>query len=91
MFEVEREFFFHCAWQRQQSLIAFGAKFLNYTTLRFCTISMHIMTFKQQTHIFSINFQKWIYFKKNRLFFKKSYFINNKYLLDGTYEIILEV
>jgi hypothetical protein len=42
-FEVERKAFFPCARQGQQSLTAFGAKFLNYTTLSFCTISMHIM------------------------------------------------
>jgi hypothetical protein len=42
-FEVETKVFFPYAWQGQQSLIAFGAKFLNYTILRFCTISMHIM------------------------------------------------
>jgi hypothetical protein len=42
-FEVEKKAFFPCAQQGQQSLTAFGAKFLNYATLSFCTISMHIM------------------------------------------------
>jgi hypothetical protein len=41
-FEVERNFF-PCAQHGQQSLTAFGAKNLNYTTLSFCTISMHLM------------------------------------------------
>jgi hypothetical protein len=41
-FEVELVFF-PCTRQGQHSLTAFGAKFLNYTFLRFCTISMHIM------------------------------------------------
>jgi hypothetical protein len=35
--------FFPCVWQGQQSLTAFGAKFLNYAILGFCTIVMHIM------------------------------------------------
>jgi hypothetical protein len=43
MFQVERKVFFPCAQQEQHSLTAFGAKFLNYTTLSFCTISMLIM------------------------------------------------
>jgi hypothetical protein len=43
MFEVERKDFFPCARQEQQSLTAFGANFLNYANLGFCTISMHIM------------------------------------------------
>jgi hypothetical protein len=43
MFEVERKDFFRCARQGQQSLIAFGARFLNYVILGFYTISMHIM------------------------------------------------
>jgi hypothetical protein len=42
-FEVERKVFFHCAWQGQQTLTARGAKILNYATLSFCTIVMHIM------------------------------------------------
>jgi hypothetical protein len=41
-FEVERKVFLTCARQEQQSLTVFGANFLNYTTLSFCTISMHI-------------------------------------------------
>jgi hypothetical protein len=41
-FEVERKVFFHCAGQGQQTLTARGAKFLNYTTLCFCTVVMHI-------------------------------------------------
>jgi hypothetical protein len=43
MFEVERKVFFACARQGQQTLTARGAKFLNYGTLSFCTIVMHIM------------------------------------------------
>jgi hypothetical protein len=43
MFEVEKNKIFPCARQGQQSLTAFGAKYLNYATLSFCTISMHIM------------------------------------------------
>jgi hypothetical protein len=43
MFEVERKAFFHYARQGQQTLTAQGAKFLNYATLSFCTIVMHIM------------------------------------------------
>jgi hypothetical protein len=43
MFEVERKVIYSCAWQGQQSLTAFGAKFLNYAILEFCTISMQIM------------------------------------------------
>jgi hypothetical protein len=39
-FEVEILFYFPCA---QQGPHAFGAKFLNYANLRFCTIVMHIM------------------------------------------------
>jgi hypothetical protein len=35
--------FFACAQQGQQTLTARGAKFLNYGTLSFCTIVMHIM------------------------------------------------
>jgi hypothetical protein len=35
--------FFACARQGQQTLTARGAKFLNYATLSFCTIAMHIM------------------------------------------------
>jgi hypothetical protein len=42
-FEVERKVFFACARQGQQTLTARGAKFLNYATLSFCTILMHIM------------------------------------------------
>jgi hypothetical protein len=40
---VERKVFFACAWQGQQTLTARGAKILNYATLSFCTIVMHIM------------------------------------------------
>jgi hypothetical protein len=43
MFEVERKVFFPCAQQGQQTLTAFCAKVLNYETLNFCTILMHIM------------------------------------------------
>jgi hypothetical protein len=43
MFEVERKVFFPCAQQGQQSLTTLGAKILNYATLSFCTIVMHIM------------------------------------------------
>jgi hypothetical protein len=43
MFEVERKVFFACAWQGQQILTARGANFLNYATLSFCIILMHIM------------------------------------------------
>jgi hypothetical protein len=43
MFEVERKVFFSCAQQGQQTLTAHGAKILNYATLSFCTIVMHIM------------------------------------------------
>jgi hypothetical protein len=43
MFEVERKVFFACARQGQQTLTTCGAKFLNYGTLSFCTIVMHIM------------------------------------------------
>jgi hypothetical protein len=44
MFKVERKVFLPCAAQQgQQSLTTFGAKFLNYATLGFCTISMHII------------------------------------------------
>jgi hypothetical protein len=42
-FEVERKVFFACARQGQQTLTARGAKFLNYATLSFCTIIIHIM------------------------------------------------
>ena len=42
-FEVERKVSFACAWQGQQTSTARGAKFLNYATLSFCTIVMHIM------------------------------------------------
>jgi hypothetical protein len=42
-FEVERKVFFACALQGQQTLTARGANFLNYGTLCFCTIVMHIM------------------------------------------------
>jgi hypothetical protein len=42
-FEVERNFFFHCARQGQQTLTARGAKFFNYAILGFCTVVMHIM------------------------------------------------
>jgi hypothetical protein len=42
-FEVERKVFFPCAQQEQLTLTAYCANFLNYTTLSFCTISMHIM------------------------------------------------
>jgi hypothetical protein len=43
MFEMERKVFFAGARQGQQTLTAHGAKFLNYTTLSFCTIVMHII------------------------------------------------
>jgi hypothetical protein len=43
MFEVERKVFLPCAGQGKQTLTAFGAKILNYATLSFCTIVMHIM------------------------------------------------
>jgi hypothetical protein len=43
MFEVVRKVFFVCARQGQQTLTARGANFLNYATLSFCTIVMHIM------------------------------------------------
>jgi hypothetical protein len=43
MFEVERKVFFAYARQGQQTLTARGANFLNYATLSFCTIIMHIM------------------------------------------------
>jgi hypothetical protein len=39
----KEKFFLPCAQQGQQSLIGFCANFLNYATLSFCTISMHIM------------------------------------------------
>jgi hypothetical protein len=42
-FEVERKVFFTCPRQGQHTLTARGAKFLNYATLSFCTIVMHIM------------------------------------------------
>jgi hypothetical protein len=42
-FEVERKKKFACAWQGNQTLTAYGAKFMNYATLSFCTIVMHIM------------------------------------------------
>jgi hypothetical protein len=42
-FEVERKVFFACARQGQQTLTACGAKILNYATLSFCIIIMHIM------------------------------------------------
>jgi hypothetical protein len=42
-FEVERKVFFACARQGQQTLTARGTNFLNYGTLSFCTIVMHIM------------------------------------------------
>jgi hypothetical protein len=42
-FEVERKVFFACAWEGQQTLTACGANFLNYATLSFCTIAMHVM------------------------------------------------
>jgi hypothetical protein len=42
-FEVEINLFFACAQQGQQTLTTRGAKFLNYATLSFCTIVMHIM------------------------------------------------
>jgi hypothetical protein len=42
-FEVKRKVIFPYARQGHQSLTTFGAKDLNYTTLSFCTISMHIM------------------------------------------------
>jgi hypothetical protein len=41
--EVERKALLPCAQQGQQTLTAFGAKFLNYATLSFCIIVMHIM------------------------------------------------
>jgi hypothetical protein len=40
---VERKVFLPYAKQEQQSLTAFGAKFFNYTILKFCTIVMHII------------------------------------------------
>jgi hypothetical protein len=40
---VQRKVFFHCAQQGQQTLTTLGTKALNYTTLSFCTIVMHIM------------------------------------------------
>jgi hypothetical protein len=40
---VERKVFFACAWHGQQTLTAHDANFLNYATLSFCTIVMHIM------------------------------------------------
>jgi hypothetical protein len=42
-FEVEREVFFCCARQGQQTLTAFGTKNFNYAILGFYTIVMHIM------------------------------------------------
>jgi hypothetical protein len=42
-FEVERNVFFAYAEQGQQTLSACGAKILNYATLSFWTILMHIM------------------------------------------------
>jgi hypothetical protein len=41
-FEVERKVFFACARQGQQTLKAHGAKILNYATLSFCIVNMHI-------------------------------------------------
>jgi hypothetical protein len=43
MFEVEKKSFFPMCPTRQQSLTAFGAKFLNFANVRFCTISVHII------------------------------------------------
>jgi hypothetical protein len=40
---VERKVFFACARHEQQTLTTCGANFLNYATLRFCTIVMNIM------------------------------------------------
>jgi hypothetical protein len=42
-FEMERKVIFACAQQGQQTLTARGPNFLNYATLSFCTIEMHIM------------------------------------------------
>jgi hypothetical protein len=43
MFEVQRKVSFQCARQGHQTLTGRGAKLLNYATLSFCTIVMHIM------------------------------------------------
>jgi hypothetical protein len=43
-FEVERKVFFACAQQGQQTLTTRGTKILNYATLSFFTIVMHIMS-----------------------------------------------
>jgi hypothetical protein len=40
---MERKSFFNCTRQGQQTLTARGANFLNYATLSFCIIVMHIM------------------------------------------------
>ena len=40
-FEVEKKVFIACARRGQQTLTARSAKFLNYTTLSFCTIVIH--------------------------------------------------
>jgi hypothetical protein len=42
-FEVKRKVFFACARQGEQTLNAHAANFLNYATLSFCTIILHIM------------------------------------------------
>jgi hypothetical protein len=40
---VEIKFLLPCDCQGQHTLTAFGAKILNYATLSFCTMVMHIM------------------------------------------------
>jgi hypothetical protein len=54
---VERKVFFACAWQGQQTLTARGAKILNYATLSFCTIVMHIML---GIHVPNLGGRRWV-------------------------------
>jgi hypothetical protein len=54
---VERIYLFSLCLAGQQSLTAFGAKFLNYAILRFCTISMHIML---GTYVPNLRGKRWV-------------------------------
>jgi hypothetical protein len=63
-----KEKFFPYAQQAHQSLTAFGANFLNYAILRFCTISMHIML---GTCIPNLKARRWVEHTQMHLPLKK--------------------
>jgi hypothetical protein len=91
MFEVEKNKIFPCARQGQQSLTAFGAKYLNYATLSFCTISMHIML---GTRVPNLRDREWVEHTQMHLALKKGtkifYYTSNSWGIFSEFTILVD-